>query len=64
MNITQEKISDLKSLVRIKLNKEDYEPKVTEAIKKLAKKADIKGFRKGMVPMGVVKKMYRQLRTG
>ena len=58
MNITQEKISDLKSLVRIKLSKEDYEPKVTDAIKKLAKKADIKGFRKGMVPMGVVKKMY------
>ncbi|MCW3124919.1 MAG: Trigger factor [Bacteroidetes bacterium] len=58
MTITQEKISDLKSLVRINLKKEDYEPKVTEALKKLAKKADIKGFRKGMVPTGVVKKMY------
>ncbi len=58
MNITQEKIGDLKSLVRINLKKEDYEPKVMESIKKLAKRADIKGFRKGMVPMGVVKKMY------
>jgi trigger factor len=58
MNITQEKTGDLKSLVRITLKKEDYEPKVLEQIKKLAKKADIKGFRKGMVPMGVVKKMY------
>jgi len=58
MDITQEKIGDLKSLVRIKLKKEDYEPKVMEQIKKLAKKADIKGFRKGMVPAGVVKKMY------
>jgi trigger factor len=58
MTITQEKISDLKSLVRISLKKEDYEPKVTDALKKLAKKADIKGFRKGMVPTGVVKKMY------
>jgi trigger factor len=58
MNITQEKTGDLKSLVRIKLKKEDYEPKVMEQIKKLAKKADIKGFRKGMVPAGVVKKMY------
>jgi trigger factor len=54
MTITQEKISDLKSLVRISLKKEDYEPKVTDALKKLAKKADIKGFRKGMVPTGVV----------
>ena len=58
MNITQEKIGDLKSLVRINLKKEDYEPKVLEQIKKLAKRADIKGFRKGMVPLGVVKKMY------
>lgn len=58
MNITQEKIGDLKSLVRINLKKEDYEPKVLEQIKKLAKKVDIKGFRKGMVPLGVVKKMY------
>ena len=58
MNITQEKISDLKSLVKINLKKEDYEPKVLDQIRKLAKKADIKGFRKGMVPMGVVKKMY------
>jgi trigger factor len=58
MNITQEKTGDLKSLVRIQLKKEDYEPKVMEQIKKLAKKADIKGFRKGMVPAGVVKKMY------
>jgi trigger factor len=58
MNITQEKTGELKSLVRINLKKEDYEPKVTESLKKLAKKADIKGFRKGMVPVGVVKKMY------
>ena len=58
MNITQEKTGDLKSLVRISLKREDYEPKVIESIKKLAKKADIKGFRKGMVPTGVVKKMY------
>jgi len=58
MNITQEKIGDLKSLVRINLKKEDYEPKVLESIKKIAKKVDIKGFRKGMVPLGVVKKMY------
>ena len=58
MTITQEKIADLKSLVKINLTKEDYEPKVTTAIKKLQKKADMKGFRPGMVPMPVVKKMY------
>ena len=58
MTITQEKIADLKSLVKINLTKEDYEPKVNTAIKKLQKKADMKGFRPGMVPMPVVKKMY------
>lgn len=58
MTITQEKTADLKSLVKINLKKEDYEPKVTAAIKKLQKRADMKGFRPGMVPMPVVKKMY------
>ena len=58
MTITQEKTGGLTSMVHIKLQKEDYEPKVTEAIKKLAKRVDIKGFRKGMVPLGMVKKMY------
>lgn len=58
MTITQEKTGDLRSLVRISLKKEDYEPKVTEAIRKMAKKADIKGFRKGLVPLGLVRKMY------
>ncbi|MBS1595709.1 MAG: trigger factor [Bacteroidetes bacterium] len=58
MDITQEKAGDLKSIVRIKLKKEDYEPKVTSALKNLAKKANVPGFRKGMVPTGMVKKMY------
>lgn len=58
MTITQEKTGELSSLVRISLSKEDYEPKVNESLKKLAKRADIHGFRKGMVPLGVVRKMY------
>ncbi|MFN8309661.1 MAG: trigger factor [Chitinophagales bacterium] len=58
MTITAEKTGDLKSIVRINLKKEDFEPKVTAAIKKLAKQVAIKGFRPGQVPMPVVKKMY------
>lgn len=58
MNITQEKSGDLTSLVKLQIQKADYEPKVTAGIKKLAKQVAIKGFRPGMVPMPVVKKMH------
>jgi trigger factor len=58
MTITQEKTSALEALVHVTLTREDYEKKVNESIKKIAKKADIKGFRAGMVPIQVVRKMY------
>lgn len=58
MTITQEKIDNLVSSIKINLKKEDYEPKVKAEIKKLAKAVQIKGFRPGMVPVDVVKRMY------
>lgn len=58
MQITQEKIDQLRSKVRVSLKKEDYEPKVKKQIKTLAKQVQIKGFRPGMVPLDMVKKMY------
>lgn len=57
MNITQEKIDDLNTLVKIKLVPEDYEENVNKRLKEYRKKARIPGFRPGNVPMGVVKKM-------
>ena len=47
MTITQEKIDNLVSSIKINLKKEDYEPKVKAEIKKLAKAVQIKGFRPG-----------------
>ncbi len=44
--------------VRVNLKKEDYEPNVKKQIKTLAKQVAIKGFRPGMVPLDLVKKMY------
>ena len=58
MTITQEKVDNLLSKVKISLKKEDYEPQVKKQIKTVAKGVQIKGFRPGMVPIDVVKKMY------
>ncbi|WP_276090601.1 trigger factor [Pedobacter sp. JY14-1] len=58
MNITQEKIDDLNAVVNIKIAPEDYTAKVEKSIKEQAKKANLPGFRKGMVPAAHIKKMY------
>jgi trigger factor len=58
MNITRENIDDLNAVLRVKIEKTDYEEKVETVLKDYRKKATIKGFRPGMVPIGLVKKMY------
>lgn len=57
-NITRENIGILNDKLTVSLNKEDYYPAFDKAIKDYSKKANIPGFRKGMVPTGMVKKMY------
>ena len=56
--ITKESIGDLHDKLTVKVSKEDYYPAFEKAIKDYSKKANIPGFRKGMVPAGMVKKMY------
>ena len=58
MNATQTPKGD--NLISIKINvvKEDYEPQVKKELNKLQKKANVPGFRPGMVPFGMIKKMY------
>jgi trigger factor len=58
MNITQQKIDNLNAVLTIKLQPEDYTPRVEKAIKDQAKKAKIAGFRPGMVPPSHIKRMY------
>ena len=58
MNITQDKIDNLNSVVTVKINPEDYKERVEKAIKSQAKKAKLPGFRPGMVPAAHIKKMY------
>ena len=57
MNITTEKVDDLNAILKVELKQEDYQEKVDAQLKDYRKKANIPGFRKGHVPMGMVKKM-------
>jgi trigger factor len=58
MNITRENIDDLNAVLKVNIGKADYEEKVENVLKDYRKKANIKGFRPGMVPIGLIKKMY------
>ncbi len=58
MDITLDKKSATEASIKIKLNEADYQPKVEEKIKDYRKKANIKGFRPGKVPEGMIRKMY------
>ena len=58
--ITRENISLLNDKLTITLSKADYLDDFEKSLKKYAKSANIPGFRKGMVPAGLVKKMYGQ----
>ena len=58
MNITREQIDDLNAVVKVDIAKEDYSDKVEKILSDYRKTANIPGFRKGHVPMGMVKKQY------
>ncbi len=58
MNITLENTDKLNAVLRMKIELVDYEEKVGEVLKDHRKKARVDGFRPGMVPMGMIKKMY------
>jgi len=58
MNITKEQIDDLNAVVKVDIAKDDYQEKVVSILKDYRKTANIPGFRKGHVPMGLVQKQY------
>lgn len=60
MNITRENIDALNAVVKVDIAKEDYSDKVEKILSDYRKSANIPGFRKGHVPMGMVKKQYGQ----
>ena len=58
MNITRENIDALNAVVKVDIVKEDYSDKVEKILTDYRKSANIPGFRKGHVPMTMVKKQY------
>lgn len=58
MNITKEQIDELNAVVKVAVTKDDYFDKVETILKDYRKQANIPGFRKGQVPMGLIKKQY------
>ncbi|WP_324023712.1 trigger factor [Maribacter sp. BPC-D8] len=58
MNITKEQIDDLNAVVKVAITKEDYQDKVDTILRDYKKQSNIPGFRKGQVPMGLIKKQY------
>lgn len=58
MNVSLKNIDTVNGIINIEIAKADYQPKVDEALKTFRKKANVPGFRKGMAPMGMLKKMY------
>ncbi len=58
MEITLNKKNNTEGLIKIRVTEGDYQPHVEEKVKDYARKANIKGFRQGKVPAGVIKKMF------
>jgi trigger factor len=58
MQISRTNTDELNAVVKLTIEKSDYEATVNETLKDYRKKANMPGFRKGMVPAGLIKKMY------
>ena len=60
MNVVREHREDLTSLIRVTVGEADYAQEVDKILRDYKRKANIPGFRRGMVPMSIINRMYRK----
>ena len=58
--VTRDVLGILHDKITVKLEKSDYFPAFDKQLSKFARTANVPGFRKGMVPAGMIRKMYGQ----
>ncbi len=58
MNITRENTDKLNALLTVTVEKSDYEEKVNKVLREYRRNANVKGFRQGNAPMGMIRRMY------
>ena len=59
MNITRENIDAVNAILKVDIEKTDYEKTVADQLKEYRQKAVIPGFRPGKVPDGLIRRKYR-----
>lgn len=58
MNISLQNVDSVSAVLTVQIEKADYQEKVEKVLKTLRQKVNMPGFRKGMVPAGLIKKQY------
>ena len=58
MQVTRENKDALNAVLNVQIVADDYKAQVDKILKDYRKNANIPGFRKGLVPMGMIKKQY------
>ncbi|MBQ5985339.1 MAG: hypothetical protein IJL56_10265 [Bacteroidales bacterium] len=58
MNVIKNQVDDLNYQVTIEISKEDYAESERKKLNDIKRRADIKGFRKGMAPLSLIQRLY------
>ena len=58
MNISKQSIDEMNSVIKMTIEKADYESRVNNVLNNYRKKASMPGFRPGKVPASLINKMY------
>ena len=58
MNVSMQNVDQVSALLTVNIEKADYQERVEKVLKKYRQQVNMPGFRKGMVPMSLIKKQF------